>query len=235
MSDSFVLLLQQHHIIFACLFGIIPAVLWLWFWLKEDIHPEPTKLIIYTFLGGMLAVFVAIPIQQWLQGMIGDLSTNYVFIFLLWATVEEMLKFGIAWIGGIHTVSDDEPIDPIIYLIVAALGFTAIENTLFIIDPLISGNITDALITGNLRFIGAGLLHVISSGTLGVFLGLSFKKSRAKRFAYATIGCLLAIGLHWLFNLSIIDAAEGGMFLIFGCVWAAIIILVLLFERVKLT
>ena len=35
----------------ALTFGILPALLWLWFWLHEDrLHPEPRKTIMFMFL-----------------------------------------------------------------------------------------------------------------------------------------------------------------------------------------
>ena len=173
MSDAFLIFIKHNPIIFAGIFGIIPAIIWLWFWLREDIHPEPTKFIIFCFLLGMLSVFVALPLQHLTEKLTG----NIVGLFFLWAIIEESLKFGSAWIGGIHSPADDEPIDPIIYMIVAALGFVAMENTLFLIDPLISGNLGNTIITGNLRFIGATLLHVMSSSTIGIFLALSFTKN----------------------------------------------------------
>jgi RsiW-degrading membrane proteinase PrsW (M82 family) len=229
MSDSFFTLIKSNPVLFATLFGVIPALIWLWFWLKEDIHPEPNKFIIFSFLGGMLAVFVALPLQRIAQGWTSDPTT----LFFVWAAIEEILILGAAWIGGISTVADDEPVDPVIYMIVAALGFVAMENTLFLIDPLISGNLTDTLITGDLRFIGATLLHIISSGTLGVFLALSFNKKKHWKIIYGLSGFALAVILHSTFNLFIIENISGGIFLIFGIVWLGLIILMLLLERIK--
>ena len=229
MSDSIFTFISSHHIIFAGIFGIIPAILWLWFWLKEDIHPEPTKLIIFTFLSGMLSVFIALPMQHWVE----NITKGTILLFLLWAVIEESLKFGAAWIGGMHTREDNEPIDPTIYMIVSALGFVAMENTLFLIDPLISGNIGDALITGNLRFMGATLLHVVSSSTIGIFLSLSFTKKRAYKIIYAILGLILASTLHTLFNLFIMNGSDSSIFLIFGAVWIGLIALMVTFEKIK--
>lgn len=229
MSNEIFVFITQYPIIFAGIFGIIPAIIWLWFWLKEDIHPEPTKLIIYCFLGGMLSVFVALPLQYVAE----KISSNMTLLFVIWAIIEELLKFGTAWIGGIHTAEDDEPIDAVIYMIVAALGFVAMENTLFLRDPLISGNLTSTLITNNLRFIGATLLHVMSSATVGIFLALSFKKTKELKILYACAGLILAVILHSIFNLFIMNSESGKLFLIFGAVWVSIIFLMLMLEKIK--
>ena len=53
--------LQQYPFILAFILGLIPALVWLWFWLKEDIHPEPAKMITLSFIGGMVAVLFVLP------------------------------------------------------------------------------------------------------------------------------------------------------------------------------
>src|SRR3990172_4645093 len=52
-------------LIFAVFGGILPALFWLWFWLKEDReHPEPRGKIAASFLVGMGAVFLALPLEH---------------------------------------------------------------------------------------------------------------------------------------------------------------------------
>ena len=52
-------------IMLAILFGTVPALLWLWFWLKEDKkHPEPRLLIALAFLFGMLVVLPVLKIEE---------------------------------------------------------------------------------------------------------------------------------------------------------------------------
>src|SRR6185503_954988 len=83
---------------------------------------------------------------------------------------------------------DDEPIDPVMYMVAVALGFAAVENTLFLISPLAGGTLLQTLLTGNLRFVGATLLHVLSSAAIGVALALSFYKPRKIKPLYAIVG-----------------------------------------------
>ena len=49
------------NIIFLSLIGgILPALFWLYFWLREDkLKPEPRSLIMLSFFGGMAAVLAA--------------------------------------------------------------------------------------------------------------------------------------------------------------------------------
>ena len=160
--------------------GIIPAIVWLLFWLQEDkLRPEPRGILLWTFICGMIAVPLVIPFQKWTY-----MPDNEILTFTLWATIEELFKFGAAYLAGLRLKDDDEPIDPLIYMMTAALGFVALENVLFILMPLTHGSITDGLITGNIRFVGANLLHTISSATIGIAMGLSFYKSKYTKQFY---------------------------------------------------
>lgn len=223
-------ILISYHFFFAAVFGIIPALIWLWFWLKEDIHPEPNKFIIFTFLMGMLSVVVTMPIQVYVKKIIGE---NTIILYTAWAGIEEVLKFIAGFIGGIHSSVDDEPIDPIIYMIVSALGFVALENTLFLIDPVTKGSFMELIITGNMRFIGATLLHVMTSSIVGLFIALSFYKTKLWKRFYGLLGIIIAIILHTAFNLFIINWISSNFLLVFVAVWFGIIILLLMFEKVK--
>src|SRR3989338_6456029 len=169
--------------IYALLGGILPALVWLAFWLREDYkHPEPLGLILRTFLLGMGAVILVLPLEKAVDTLFPGMT---LVAILLWVILEEIFKFTAAFFGGLHSVEDNEPIDPIIYMITAALGFVALENTLFILGPIIGEDITTSVVTGNLRFIGAGLLHVVSSGIIGVSLAFSFYKPRKKRVTFS--------------------------------------------------
>ena len=218
-------------ITFALLGGILPALFWLTFWLREDNkHPEPRGLILKTFLYGMMAVIVVLPFQKLVDNLLPGMTVGAI---VWWVILEEIFKFTAAFMGGIKSVEDNEPIDPMIYMITAALGFVALENALFLIGPIIGENITMSIITGNLRFIGASLLHVVSSGIVGVALAFSFYKARRERFVYTTIALILAVFIHTGFNLSIIYLGNSGTLFAFGLVWISVVFLLLAFEKSK--
>jgi RsiW-degrading membrane proteinase PrsW (M82 family) len=214
---------------FALLGGILPTFVWLWFWLREDRHPEPRHLIIASFLLGALAVPLAVPFERLVQSHI----TALPLIFLLWAFIEEVLKYLAAFIGGMHTQAEDEPIDAMIYLITAALGFAAAENTLFILEPFVTGDIFTGLVTANIRFVGTTLLHVLTSATVGAAVAFSFYKCKTVRVEHLIGGLVAAIALHALFNFLIIHAGPRGIFVVFTLIWVSVIGLLILFERVK--
>lgn len=215
---------------YALISGILPALLWLWFWLKEDnLHPEPRFVILLTFLAGMFVVPLVIPFQQIIASNFSDQTTSY----LLWASTEEIAKFLAAYAVALHTKFLDEPIDAVIYMITVALGFAALENTFFILKPLVSGDTVQSIITGNLRFVGATLLHVVSSAIIGLFIALPLYKRWLQKVLYLSFGILLSIALHTAFNLFIINSEGGNTFIIFACVWASVVFIILMFEKIK--
>ena len=224
---------------FALLGGILPPLLWLWFWLQEDKRPEPKGVLILTFLGGMLMVIFAIPAEHGVYlleekfGM-GGTELGMVILLLSWAFIEEILKYLAARFTALKRVCCDEPVDALIYLITAALGFAAIENVLFLLKAFDIGTIP-GLLAGNLRFLGANLLHTTSSAIVGASIGFAFfKPKKLKRNIF--IGVILATVLHFFFNYFIlkIGAGSGSETLkVFLPLWIMAIVIIFIFEKVK--
>ncbi len=224
---------MANTVIYALLGGILPALVWLLFWLREDRkNPEPDRLILKTFFFGMVSVILVLPFQKAVD-MAFPGPLWIIVPIILWAILEEVFKFVAGYFSGLHSIEDNEPIDPIIYMITAALGFVALENTLFILGPLLDQNIPQSILTGNLRFIGASLLHVIASGFIGVMLAFSFYKPLGKKIKAFFIGLAGAILIHIVFNILIVSYGEIGTALAFVGVWVGVICLLLTFERAK--
>ncbi len=210
--------------------GLLPSLFWLWFWLREDkAKPEPGYLIVSAFIAGM----VVIPLAIALEGFSSTLLTGGYLIFS-WAVIEETLKYVSVLIVVMWHKEVDEPIDCIIYLIAIALGFATLENILFIWEPMQSGQFIDSLLTSKFRFLGAVLLHVLTSGTIGIMMALAFYKPLLIKFGYSALGLFMAIVLHALFNFFIIDTNGEVALGVFLFVWVGIITLLFAFELVKL-
>ena len=232
--------------IYALLGGFVPALFWLWFWLHEkQKHNEPRRVIVKVFLCGMIAVFVSYIFQKLLSLYLANsISTLGMFdiqaeeqhhhlLMFIYVIIEEMMKFGAAYVVAFKTKIFDEPIDAFVYLMTAALGFAAMENTLYLIQPLIQGYPIDAIVTGYMRFIGSSVLHVTSSGALSVCIGLSFCKSFWVRESWIWIGLLIACGIHWAFNIFMVIHNGSSAFLVFSSVWIVTVGLILMLEKVK--
>ena len=216
---------------FALSGGILPALLWLWFWLQEDrLHPEPRGMIIRTFFAGMIAVPLVLPLEQWVQQ---NYAFNIILVVVLWSCIEELFKWAAAGLAAFDTREYDEPIDAVVYMLTAALGFAAMENVFFLVTSITNTSIVESLVTGNLRFIGATLLHVLSSGIVGLFMGLSFCKGWLARKIYLVLGLAVAILLHAVFNIYIMKGGGTSILIIFCFVWVAILLLIAGFQKIK--
>ena len=79
---------NPHILLLAFLGGTIPAVLWLLFWLREDREdPEPLRFLVLTFIAGMLAVILVLPIEKYISG----LKFGNTALIFLWAASEEII------------------------------------------------------------------------------------------------------------------------------------------------
>ena len=87
--------MDSTHFAVAFRVGVIPALFWLWFWLREDTaRPEPRALIISAFIAGMLIVPLVLPLQQFaLERFKGQ------NLILVWVIIEEVLKYCAALIS----------------------------------------------------------------------------------------------------------------------------------------
>lgn len=210
--------------------SLLPIIFWLWFWLREDKkNPEPLVLIVISFIAGM----VVVPLALSLEKMAIELYTGTNLV-VVWVIIEEALKYLAALVVILWHKEVDEPVDYVIYMIVIALGFAALENTLFALNPLSNGDFSTLAITSSFRFLGATLLHVLASATVGMMMAFSFYGTVAKKLLFSTIGLFIAILLHTLFNLFIMESNGEKIMIVFLFVWQGIIILFMLFEKIKL-
>ncbi len=225
------MIISTDVIIWALILGIIPVVIWLLFWLKEDDErPEPKRIIVLCLLLGGAAVFGSIALEKF---SLEYVMYNPALMIIVWSAIEETLKYIAAIYGGLRQNWYNEPIDALIYMAAVAIGFAAVENSLYLIGPLGESGILEGLVVGKFRFIGASMLHFVSSLILGAFIAFSFYKRKIVRRMYVFFGLSTAIALHAIFNLLIIrDAFEHTAFA-FILVWICIIVFIGVFERIK--
>lgn len=224
-------------LLFALMGGIFPALLWLWFWLKQDrLHPEPRRLIILTFFAGMAVVALALPAEQITYYFLKKLNLATIgggfLLLFIWALVEEISKYLAAKKTALNRKEFDEPVDALIYLITAALGFAALENVIFLAQVFTSHGFLSGIVTGNLRFVGATVVHILGSAAVGSSIAFSFFH-KEKYYRNVLFGLIFATLLHALFNYFIIKSNGEGMLRVFVPFWFLIIVLLMVFEKVK--
>ncbi len=214
----------------AILGGVLPSLLWLWFWIREEgDNEEPNSIVSIVFIMGMIGVLCVLPIEKFIQTLISSHNLQIIF----WAGSEELIKFLAVAVVLLSTEYLSEPMEWPIYLITAALGFAALENTLYLIKPLGMGINTVSLLTGQLRFLGSTLLHTTASGILGIALGISLHMKWYKKIWHLFVGFILATTLHSVFNFFIIRNGGNDFLKVFAFLWVVTIIVILLFEKVR--
>lgn len=200
------------------IFGVLPSFVWLLFYLRKDSHPESNRMILKIFFYGMIAAIPAILLEMGIVGEMSRLNLSPILlsilsIFIGVALVEEFLKYLVVRGKVLRSSELDEPIDVLLYMIIAALGFAASENILILFSLGPTFLLGEALSITAFRFLGATFLHVLSSGVLGFFLALSFfdLKNRGK---FLLLGIALATLLHGIYNFAIIEVEGTLAFLI---------------------
>jgi RsiW-degrading membrane proteinase PrsW (M82 family) len=181
----------------------VPGLLWLYaFYRLDRYEPEPAWLLARTFCLGALALGPALGVEilgmQILTGPGGvdsiqnlSLQARLPLLFLVVAPVEELAKFFAAWLSVGNDPEYDEPMDGVIYLVAAALGFSTAENLYYIsrLPPA-------ALAT---RGVFSCFLHASASGLVGFWWSEHRFQGRS---VWVIPGALLAACLvHGLFDL----------------------------------
>ena len=233
---------MDYTIIIYIILGIMPSLTLLMYYLSKDLHPEPKRMILKIFLWGTLITlpvfFVQIGLSRLLD--VSDISNtayNLIYWFIIIAFSEELFKYLVIKLKVINSPHLDEPIDVMLYMVVAALGFAALENVLYLFAPAgqmsFDQMISRALIIDFVRFIGATFLHTLCSAVIGYSLALSFCQVK-RRYLSVGVGIILATLLHGLYDFSIMTLDGNIKFIIPAVVILTLAFLVFWgFERLK--
>jgi len=182
------------------LFGFLPSIIWLLFYLRKDAHPESNLAILTIFFCGMVSAFAAIFLEIGFKKISPNLLLH---VFVGGALIEECLKYLVIKFMVLRSSELDEPVDIVLYMIIAALGFAALENILILINYHPFLELPKTLEITTLRFLTATFLHALCSGIIGYFLAISFLNiKKQKKFFWIGLG--IATVLHGFYNLSII-------------------------------
>lgn len=216
---------------YAFLGGLLPSFIWLYFLLKEDARcPEPRTIIALAFVAGMAAVPLALPLEHYAKT---HLTGGLLPVLTAWALIEEVLKYVMAAAFVLWRHAVDEAPDYVIYMMTVALGFASAENMLFLLAPISDGQFATSFFTGDIRFLGSTLLHVIASAVIGFAFAFSRGFSPSKRIIASAAGLILAIALHTAFNTLIINQGTLPTFAAFFLVWTLAVALFAAFEVLK--
>ena len=228
------------------LLAIVPSIVWLLYFLKKDGRPEPKRHLLLTFvLGGLITIIGSQAENVWFRPFVQNNPNRQlaaILFLFFYPFLEEILKFLAARFSTIkNRYFYDETNDPMVYMIVAALGFAAAENlkvyfsTIFgsgailtwqgIFNIQFSNTILiNLMATASIRFLATVFLHAISAAVIGYFWSFTRtcrKKPSAFLIAFPA-GILLATVLHSVYNYLIMNISEG-----FGYTLILVILLVI--------
>ena len=189
----------------AILLALIPAVLWLVYFYLRDIHePEPTHYVVGVFLLGAL---VAAPLATLVTDSMFKVPawgvlprwglTEAVAAFLIIAPVQEVSKYLVVRYTVYLSAEFDEPMDGIVYMTAAGLGFaTALNVQQMTRAPQV------ALTTAAINAVTVTLAHASLSGVVGYALGRAkFLGSEGHQTRVLATGLAVAMALSGGFSM----------------------------------
>ncbi|MFH1534330.1 MAG: PrsW family glutamic-type intramembrane protease, partial [Nitrospirota bacterium] len=183
--------------------SIIPAVILLWYFNKQDKgEKEPRKLMWKVFIWGVVAAIFAVIIELNIEDLYRYLGINpietfwlYIFLtaFVTAAFVEEAVKLWVVKTRVYNNKNFNEVMDGITYTIIASLGFATFENIFYVMDGGFG--------IGILRAVMSVPAHALFSGIMGFYIGKAkFAKSSGQTTKLIFIGFAYAVFYHGLFD-----------------------------------
>lgn len=220
----------------SILFAFIPLpALWLAYWWLDRYEPEPLRYKIAAFVwGGVVAVAIALSLQLFIQST-WDLSDETMASFVAPAT-EEPAKgiFLLLTFLRLRRVIDGF-LDGLIYAGLVGIGFAFIENIgYYAASYLGSPDIKIAGAEGvTTTFIVRGVFspfaHPLFTSALGIAIGLALAvRSRTAKVVIVSLGLVVSMGLHALWNGSLSFGGGAGFILVYlalGVVLLAVAVL----------
>ncbi len=218
---------------------------WLGIYLKEDRRePEPRSLLTKLFLGGILAGLAGLIIEgaavyiffdpaffyqeinpALAEAESGNLRESIIIYVLVAPFVEEFVKYLAIKKIGFPSKYFNQIVDGVIYAVTVALGFALFENFLYF-GGYLSGGIYSLLAIFVLRMFMSTLLHTLSTGWMGYWMGKAkFNVSSRKKFILIGFGA--AVIIHAIFNFLMITG------MLFYAVLVLVIVSALFFERIR--
>jgi len=189
---------EINQLLIYLVLAFLPCLVWLFFFLSKDHQPEPKKVILKVFIAGMLATIPAILVQLGIQPFLEDAS-EVVRYFLIVGISEEFFKYFAFRLTAQKSEYLDEPVDILVYMIIASLGFATAENIILFFQ--VQFDLVQSIYLSIIRFMSS-FLHALASGVFAFFIAVSFYQTKKRHLLFG-LGFILAVVIHGLFNFSI--------------------------------
>jgi RsiW-degrading membrane proteinase PrsW (M82 family) len=191
----------------ALLLAAIPAAMWLvYFYLQDRLEPEPKHYVLGLCL---LGAFCAGPISDFLLMAVFPSSSeafrggwpgadHLVRAILGVGLAQEFAKYLVVRYTVYLSSEFDEPMDGIIYMTAAGIGFAAAQNARYF------GELGGVVLSvGTANAVVTTMAHASTAGVLGYALGRArfAARSAAHRNSILLVGLLVAATLNGVFGL----------------------------------
>ena len=203
------------------LITILPSIVLVLYFIKSDKFKEPNRIIIITFLFGIL---ITIP-AGYLNSLIDkNFATGERFNdallsgFFGGGPVEELLKFSVLYFYILKEKAFNEPMDALVYGVLASLGFATLENFQYVFYS--NSEFWTAQEIAIFRSYSAIPLHGLCGAIMGFYFGQYAFSANKKYLGLAIIIPIIFHGSYnfmcdynWYYAVSIV--AVGFIFAIF--------------------
>jgi RsiW-degrading membrane proteinase PrsW (M82 family) len=183
--------------------AVVPSALLVWYFHARDAYPEPPRVLWTTFGLGVLTVFpvllIGYPLQHAAELVANPIASSLLGALFVAAIPEEFVKLLVLLGYNMRNRAFDEPMDGIVYGVVASLGFATLENILFVFGGGISVAVS--------RAFTAVPLHAFVGAIMGYYVGQAWRLP-AERTRYILRGYGFAVLLHMLYDFPLMAMAE---------------------------
>ena len=181
------------------LITIVPSIAILSYFVFSDKFREPIRIIIITFLFGVLITIPAGYLNHIiLETFENENEVNNALLggFFAGGLVEETLKFSVLYFYVMREKAFNEPMDAIVYGVVVSLGFATLENYDYVYKLSEHWGIPAREIAV-LRSYSAVPLHALCGVIMGFYFGMYTFVSGGKNLSLALI---IPFILHGTYN-----------------------------------
>jgi RsiW-degrading membrane proteinase PrsW (M82 family) len=188
---------------FLAVSAVVPSLLLVWYFHRRDIYPEPAPILWATFGLGVLTALPVLAVAVIMTFLLSAIDQPFLRAileaFLLAAGPEELFKLLVLLGFSMRSREFDEPMDGVVYGVVASLGFAAAENVLYVFF----GGYGIAF----LRAVTAVPMHAFLGAILGYFVGQAFVRIERPWVQYLR-GYGAAVLLHGLYDAPLLVIGE---------------------------
>ncbi len=194
-------------VVISVLAAVIPMVLYLiLIWRLDKYEREPFGSVLRSYVwGGIGAIFFSLLFSEILSESLSLFIINknlmdQVDAFYIAPFVEEITK-GLFLLVLVSRKKFDNVTDGLVYGGAIGLGFGMTENLFYFISY---GKTFPALLTLIIiRTLFSAVMHCVSTGTLGAFLGYAKFNSYTHKIILPFIGLMIAMFIHFSWNYTV--------------------------------